>query len=127
MMSKNKIIPWNKGKKGWTKGTRAGFQRGHPTFVSKEGYRKAGLKKSGSGSGTWNGGKIKYWKNQAKVRDDYTCQICGLRDVEIMQVDHIVPIHKAKHLFENIENLMTICPNCHARKTNRELRERFKK
>jgi 5-methylcytosine-specific restriction endonuclease McrA len=36
-------------------------------------------------------------KGWAKVRtecferDDYTCQICGLRDQEIMQVDHIKP------------------------------------
>ena len=117
------FIPWNKGLKGWTKGTGAGFQKGHPTFISKESYKRAGEKKSGSGSGTWVGGKIKYWINQAKIRDNYTCQVCGLKDLEIMEVDHIKPKSKFPELTLELNNLLTLCPNCHARKTNREKKQ----
>ena len=118
-------IPWNKGKKGWTVGTKAGFQKGNKGFGNKESYKRAGLKKSGSGSGTWEGGKIKYWSKQAKIRDDYTCQICGLREPDIMETDHIKPQSLYPELKCTLENLLTLCPNCHRRKTIRERKEKL--
>lgn len=63
-------------------------------------------------------------KYYAKIRDDYTCQICGLRDHDIMEVDHIIPRCDAPHLSADINNLITLCPNCHRRKSNRENKER---
>lgn len=80
-------------------------------------------KYSGSGSRhpNWKGGKWLYWRRQALVRDDYTCQKCGLRDEEIMDVDHIEPKRDSSKKFQNeiqdINNLQTLCPNCHKRKT----------
>ena len=62
-------------------------------------------------------------KNNAKTRDDYTCQICGLRDPEIMEVDHVLPKGRFPELKYDINNLMTICPNCHRRKSNREKKQ----
>ena len=75
-------------------------------------------------SPNWKGGNWGYKKVEAKTRDDYTCQICGLRDPEIMEVDHIKPKIKYPELALEINNLITLCPNCHRRKTNRELRQR---
>lgn len=87
--------------------------------------------KRGSESPNWKGGKWIYWRKQVLKRDDYTCKICGLRDEEIMDVDHISPLRgngisredmKLADIKEHggIENLQTLCPNCHKRKTIRE-------
>jgi HNH endonuclease len=75
---------------------------------------------AGEGNPSWVGGADKYWQRQAKIRDNYTCQMCGLRDVEIMEVDHIIPKSVMPELRHELSNLITLCPNDHRRKTNRE-------
>ena len=56
--------------------------------------------------------------------EDYTCQICGFHQSYvnengktryIIEVDHIV--EKSQGGGENINNLLVLCPNCHAKKT----------
>lgn len=56
-------------------------------------------------------------------RDDYTCQICGLKDKEVMDVDHKIPKALRPDLEKDIENLWTLCANCHRRKTKRDWEE----
>lgn len=51
------------------------------------------------------------------MRDDYTCAVCGLREPEIMHVDHTLPRYVAGDGYDRLENLVTLCPNDHARKT----------
>lgn len=74
----------------------------------------------------WTGGCWAYWRKKALERDDYTCQHCDLRDEEIIQVDHIQPLKGvSRHTIgdhNNLENLISLCPNCHARKSNKEKR-----
>lgn len=112
---------WNKGMRGWTKKyPNAGFQKGHGSFTTQEGRKRQGQKVSGDKNPTWRGGAWNYWNGQAKIRDNYTCQMCGFSDKEIMQVDHIKPKSLFPELKKVLDNLMTVCPNCHARKTNRE-------
>lgn len=129
---------WNKGLKGWTKGTKAGFQKGHgllynPAILKgkhnsiktefKKGHPKPlrayswGIKENNP---KWVGGSLNWANRQVRIRDNNTCQICGLKDEEIMQVDHIIPKSVRPDLKTNLDNLMTLCPNCHARKTIRE-------
>ena len=117
-------IPWNKGLVGWTKNTKAGFQKGHKGFVPEEAYIRAGIKKSGNGSGTWLGGKDTYCRKQAKKRDNFVCQQCGLCEPEIMQVDHIKPKSTHPELRHELNNLITLCPNCHSRKTILEKKQK---
>lgn len=81
----------------------------------------------GRNNGRWRGGELSYWKRQVVVRDNYTCQICGLKDPEIIEVDHIKPRCDYPELVNVMENLIALCPNCHRRRTNKFLRERFKK
>jgi hypothetical protein len=54
-----------------------------------------------------------------RERDDYTCRVCGLREPEIMHVDHILPRYVVGNVaqYDALENLVTLCPNDHARKT----------
>lgn len=72
----------------------------------------------GSKNPNWKGGRDwKKIKREALIRDDYTCQRCGLREILIMEVDHIKP----KAIYPELEfepsNTITLCPNCHRRKT----------
>ena len=82
----------------------------------------------------WKGGRWLYWRKQALIRDNYTCQHCGLHDQEIMDVDHIEPIkctiaerrmieREADIQLHGISNLQTLCPNCHKRKTIKQLKQ----
>jgi hypothetical protein len=80
---------------------------------------------AGDSNPSWAGGADKYWKRQALIRDDYTCRVCGLRDPEIMEVDHIVPKSVVPELRHELNNLVTLCPNDHRRKTNREKKAIF--
>lgn len=90
---------------------------------------------SGSGENhpRWKGGRWLYWRKQALIRDNYTCQHCGLYDEEIMDVDHIIPIRCSLPNRRDIErerdveinkltNLQTLCPNCHKRKTLKQIK-----
>ena len=75
-------------------------------------------KMSGNKHPRWKGGiTSKYWASMVKKRDNWICQKCGFSDSRIVQADHI----KSKKLFpklkSDINNGMTLCPNCHAIKT----------
>ncbi|HRF70293.1 MAG TPA: HNH endonuclease signature motif containing protein [Candidatus Pelethenecus sp.] len=78
----------------------------------------------GKDSYGWKGGRIKYLVRETLKRDNYTCRVCGMKDEEIMEVDHI--LEKALGGKDEFENLQVLCPNCHARKTNRFLRSQGK-
>lgn len=77
-------------------------------------------------TGKWKGGRELYLKRAVRKRDDFTCQVCGMKDEEIMQVDHIKPKSLHPELALDMNNLQTLCPNCHARKTIREKKEIFR-
>lgn len=63
---------------------------------------------------------ITWARKTALIRDDYTCQICGIREIGLVEVDHIIGSSLRPDLYSAISNLMTLCPNCHKRKTIRE-------
>jgi len=126
---------YNKGTKGLSKPNKSSFKKndirlvGNKVNLGRKAWNKdtKGLIKENSGSfkkgnakeknPSWKGGHDKYWKRQAMIRDDYTCQMCGLEEKEIMVVDHIRPKAMRPDLNRSLDNLMTLCPNCHARKT----------
>ena len=73
---------------------------------------------SGERNNRWNGGNnIDALKKKCLIRDDFTCQRCGMRDVDIAEVDHIKERYKFPELYLDLSNLQTLCPNCHRRKT----------
>lgn len=58
----------------------------------------------------------------AKIRDSFTCQICGFNFSEVYgeigrgfsEVHHIVPLHTLKkEIVTRLEDLITVCSNCH--------------
>jgi predicted HNH restriction endonuclease len=56
-------------------------------------------------------------------RDNYICQVCKFREPDIMDVDHIKPVSLFPELQYDLDNLTTLCPNCHRRKTLEDQRE----
>ena len=138
---------WNKGKKNvqvisektWNNPyfIKSRFKKGHTFWKHPNAIRtqiKKGMKLKRGHSGLrgkdnpkWKGGRSGYLSKQVKIRDNYTCQICGLRDIEIMEVDHIKPKIEFPELKYEINNLMTLCQNCHRRRTNNYLKIRLSK
>lgn len=63
---------------------------------------------------------INWVRKTALIRDNYTCQICGIREIGLVEVDHILTVKDRPDLYTTLSNLMVLCPNCHKRKTVRE-------
>lgn len=70
--------------------------------------------------------KIKYrgrnWKEQsekARIRDNFTCQICGIYQiVPTLTVHHVKPYRKFDGDYKSaneLNNLITLCRSCHSR------------
>ena len=62
--------------------------------------------------------RSKQWsvlRQQALDRDHYVCQYCGQPNSKT--VDHIVPIEYDQQRMASIDNLATICRDCHRLKT----------
>lgn len=58
-------------------------------------------------------------RNQIKLRDNYTCQVCGkqMLDEVGLQIDHIVPISKGGKTVKS--NLQVLCSKCNSSKYNK--------
>lgn len=114
-------IPWNKGTKGvmraWNKGTKDlqvawNKDKKYPQF-------------SGANSGSWKGGitpenvkirtslEMNLWRKANMERDNFTCQICGIRGGELV-VHHINNFAEFPELRTSIENGTTFCKQCHS-------------
>lgn len=80
-------------------------------------------KHCGERNSAWKGGitKLPYgpeWndllKEKVKIRDNHTCQECGLIELESKYTFHVH--HKDANKFNNsINNLITLCPSCHGK------------
>ena len=55
---------------------------------------------------------LKYFQKKVFERDNYTCQLCGIRGVNL-QVDHIQSWADYVKLRFNINNCRTLCAKCH--------------
>lgn len=80
----------------------------------REYYREHHAKK-GKQNRFWKNGGLSYTKKKCLKRDKYTCVKCGFSDKRIMQVDHIK--ERSRGGSDDLDNLQTLCPNCHAIKT----------
>lgn len=58
-------------------------------------------------------------KQRVKERDNYQCQECGIKARQLRQMNSYLTVHHIDFNHHNcvIDNLITLCPLCHA-KTN---------
>jgi 5-methylcytosine-specific restriction endonuclease McrA len=65
--------------------------------------------------------KVALTKKNVLIRDDYTCQYCGMHGERLMTVDHVIP--KSRGGPSTWENLVCSCMRCNNRKNNRTPQE----
>jgi len=64
--------------------------------------------------------KARLTRKEIFVRDNYTCQYCGVRSKDLT-IDHVVPRHRGgKHTWEN---LVSACRACNHRKGGKTMEE----
>src|SRR5688572_1184555 len=64
--------------------------------------------------------KVRLTRREVFVRDQYTCQYCGLTAKDLT-VDHVIPRHRGgTHIWTNV---VSACQNCNHRKGGRSLDE----
>lgn len=76
----------------------------------------------------WTVGNPRF-KRAVYIRDDFTCQNCGLRprtqnkyglnipDLSLLAIDHIIPISKGGET--ELDNLQVLCRKCNGRKRDK--------
>lgn len=70
---------------------------------------RGGIKKENDRRKSFEGQK---WRKLIFERDDYTCQICGIKS-GYLQADHIKPWGQYPELRYELSNGRTLCINCH--------------
>ncbi len=98
---------------------------GKPTWNTGKKLSPEHLAKiSGENANNWQGGRsteneimrkrkeYREWRLSVFTRDDYTCQVCGVRGGEL-NADHIKPFAHYPELRFDISNGRTLCVNCH--------------
>jgi len=56
------------------------------------------------------------WNRKVLEKFSYTCQDCGLYDIELLEAHHIIPVSVDKSLQFDLNNGIALCPNCHKRR-----------
>ena len=112
-------IPWNNGKT---------YELG-PRDLSAEWVEANRRSRAGAASNFWRGGvtedraSIARWTTQAAARvhraNGWTCQLCGERAGEL-HCHHIVPVWADLARARDVENLTTLCGDCHRDIAGRE-------
>lgn len=102
-------VPWNKGTRGLTKPNSGSFKKGEVSKGEKHYNWKGGITQENRIQR--NNFKL-YMQNLVFKRDDYTCQLCGVKGGKL-QVDHIQPWAEYVELRFSMDNCRTLCMDCH--------------
>ena len=64
--------------------------------------------------------RVRLTRREVFVRDQFTCQYCGITSKELT-VDHVIPRHRGgRHIWTNV---VSACHNCNHRKGGRSVEE----
>lgn len=120
-------IPWNKGRKCpdisekqkgennpmWGKTHTKEWAENHSRMMSGENHPnwKGGISEQNARNAAKIRRGLKSLNKKALERDGYVCVFCG--SSERLEIDHIKPISRFPELVLDIENLRTLCRECH--------------
>lgn len=122
--SKGKFIKGYKHSDEWKETKRRAMSGNNNPCKRPEVKEKLRVMFSGVNSHFWKGGvsnenhrirqslEYRIWRESVFKRDDYTCQECGKRGVEL-QADHVKPFAYHPKLRFDINNGRTLCIDCH--------------
>lgn len=131
---RRKMSESHKGLNTWMKGRKLSEetkQKMRKKSFSADTRLKISLSHRGEKSYLWKGGitpinqqarvafKIKEWRLMVFKRDNYACQICGIRG-GILNAHHIEKFSENKELRAQLSNGITLCQSCHNRTKHRE-------
>lgn len=88
--------------------------KSHPEVIARAAKKKLGMFVGEKSPRYKNGSGM--WSTNVLIRDNYTCQDCGLHEPEILEVHHIVSKQVAPEKQFDLDNGITLCPNCHKRR-----------
>ena len=131
-MPQKKAVPWNKGLKGWTEGTKAGFQKGHPNYHTEESRRKIGdfnrgkrmaeetkkkISMANTGKESWNKGKIAWNRGipmSKEAKEKQRSAHTGPKNSQWVDGRSLLPYSKSwrkirKEIFELYERKCQLC------------------
>lgn len=90
--------------------------------LSKATKLKMRLARLGKPSPNWQGGGMNWLRRKVLERDQNTCASCKTRKGN-MEIDHILPRKKFPELKLDINNIQTLCEECHKLKTKEDIKK----
>ena len=134
-------------KKAYREGRKTGFKKGEKTKIwngftspltawnkgkpwSEEVLKKLRCKRpkaAGENNHKWVGGTHRYWINKCFERDNFTCQDCKIQFLEkgLLDVHHLKSKSRYPELKFDVNNGITLCPNCHRVRTLQQRKVNF--
>jgi hypothetical protein len=83
---------------------------------------------AGENNHAWVGGKYGYWKKECIKRDNHICQDCKIQYLlaGMLDVHHLKSKSKYPELRYDLNNGITLCPNCHRIRTLQQKKVNYK-
>ena len=106
---------WNKGLKGYRKGYKMGDEQKEK--IRQSHLNRDFIRKSPINERIRRSKPNIEWRREIFIRDNYTCQECGIRSKKELRIElnahHIKPFALFPQLRLAIENGTTLCSKCH--------------
>lgn len=92
--------------------------KGHPAWILDRGKLKSRNKSIRSSN------EMTSWRDEVFMRDDFTCKLCGAKNVDgqrvVLNAHHIIRFAEDEHKRFDSNNGITLCEKCHKKTYGKE-------